>query len=369
MSSTSVASAAKCTIAIQKKWDTNNAPAKRVGGIGGFEALYSQANRQNFEQIAEGSWGRGAPASGQECSIQIRYVQPVCATPATSGGICADPPDQTSPFGRMNFYFTSTDNNVFVAELPETLLHCNSDTELEIVAATIDQHANALLKAIDRKLIDGMLVGMGKYTNSIGGAGAVSTVTPITLNIFTANGNAIQPAGWTPAIMQMDAAGANGRPIVVGGSRLKAYVDSASLAGVVNNGVTNVLPFDFYYSSNYDAAATSAGLNPLSCMVFAPGVFQAVEYYDNVSSQYNTRGRNVSDTHTRVVLNKTTDYGLTIPFDWEIFYKEDCHSYKWALKKTVGLFSPPETQCAGGDVKLFFELGCGDATCPVLPAA
>lgn len=370
MANTTLAVAAKCTLAVQKFLDINNAPSKTLGEVGAIKALYSPQNRQNFEQIRE-FWGRGMPTPGSVCTVQIKFVKPVCATPTNTPGICVKPDDQTSPFGRLDFVLASTDIYAFNGSLPESLLQCSSDTQAEIEVATIAQYANKLLKHIDRKLIDAMIAKMGRYTEADGSSGAVSTTTPITLNIFTANGTAIQPTGWTQAIMQFDAAGANGRPIVVGGSFLKAYVDSATLAGVVNNGVTSTMPFDFYYSSNYDAAATAASLSVKSCIAFAPGEFHAVEYFDNVSSVYNRMGESFSETYTRTIISQPTVFGVNIGMDWEIRYVEECHRYDWSMHKVIGLFNTVDenVNCTGGSRKLFFLLDCGATTCPALPAA
>lgn len=367
MATTSIAGSVKCTLAVQKFFDTNNAPSKTLGAIGTINALLSPANKQGFE-IAKEFWGRGMPTSGSSCTVQIKYVKPDCTASGTDYSICTKPDDQTSPFGRLDFIFESSDVYAKKASLPESLVLCSHDTMDEITTASIAMRANKILKDIDAALLTDIFTKLGAYTQDDGTAGDVSTVSPIVLGIYNAASNAVQPLGWLPMLMQFDAKGINGRPIVVGGSFAKGYVDAIKLAGTVNNGVTEHLPFDFYYSSNYDAAAVAAGQDVKSIVAWAPGEFQLVEYMDNVKTNLNPKGEFFSETFTRTIINQPTIFGTNISFDWRINYIEGCDRYDYSLHKTVGLFDmPDELDCAGGSKKLFFGLGCTDITCPQLP--
>jgi len=369
MGVTSVASSAKCTLAIQKFLDTNNAPSKTLGQIGALAALLSPANKQGFE-IAKEFWGRGMPTSGASCTVQIKFVKPICDEPGSNYSICSKPDDQATPFGRLDFIFEAADVYAYKNSIPESLVLCAHDTIDEITTASIAQFANKLLKAIDKAILTDMFTKLGSYTKDDGTAGDVSTATPMTLGIFTADSSAVQPVGWVPMLMQMDAMGAVGRPIVIGGSFAKAYVDSIKLAGTVHNGVTEALPFDFYYSSNYDVVAAAAVADVKGCIAFAPGEFQLVEYMDNVKTANNPKGEYFNDVFTRTVLNQPTVFGTNIPIDWRINYVAECDRYDWSMHKTVALFDVPDsTNCDGGSRKLYFGLGCSDITCPALPPA
>lgn len=361
MATTTVISPVQSCKVAQAYLATVNQPGAGALELGFLESLMSAQNMAGYPTITIN--GDGKPISGSSCRMILKYTKPFCGDLGTDTTLCnTDPDSATNPFGNAEFQFQSTDIKSSLYQLEETQFDCSCDPQDRQIAEILNQRLRAIMRGTERNLIASGIACAGDYCN---GEPSNELATVQTINIFNADGNAAQPAGWWFVKEQMNTMGMTGRPTIVGGNAVAKYLWMQSRAGLGANAIganTSVsADFDFYYSSEFDTVAHDEIGAGDYALVYAPGVFHKIDYNENVGPR---KTRN-SDTNLRGTIEFSNN-GRSYLVDYETLYKEDCRKWSVLPVKTTGLFCLPDDDLCPdivGNGRFVVKLGCGDVDC------
>lgn len=360
MSSTSIGTPIQSCAVTQAYLATQNQPGSGALNLGFMESLYSPQNRAGFNVTTQN--GKGLADGTTSCKVQLKYVKPDCSEVGNDTKMCPAPASSAlDVFGVADFEFESSDISSLIYTVSEEQFNCSCDPQDTVLAAGLNQKMRRIFATAEKKLLDKAWDCLGKYCNDLPSNVEQNLAT---LNVFSTNGNAAQPAGWWFILEQQAKMKMTGQPIVVGGSAILKYLWYTTHTGIGANaiGATTISNgLDMYYSSEFDGWAASKGLAAGDyAIVYFPGTFQHVSYVDNVGAKaWSTPD---SARTTLEFLNNGKSYLI----DYETYHERKCREWNIFPKLTSGLFCLPfDNDCAefSGNGRFLVKLGCGDAGC------
>lgn len=364
MSSVALVAASCCAVQIGYL-ETQNQPAALNAELGLINALKSPSNRAGF--LGQELMGKGAPVAGSGCKLQLKYVAPDCDASTNVDSLCDDETAETaSPFKTAEFVFVkATDNRGKKMKWTQDQFRCACEGKDQTIVATTDSKIKRILIDEEKALLTSTFACLGKYCNDEA-SNVAATVK--TANIFGADGNFAQAAGWDIVMEQMSSMGFTGKPIIIGGSALRKFMFLTKYAGGGANSVNaqafidETSPFEFYYSTEFDKTISPlmAGGGDFA-IVLAPGTVQHLEFLQN-----NKEGESLNMPHatyqtiSKVVGNRSYD------FDYGMVYDVNCRSWKQVINRMAGTWCmPADDYCpdVNGNGRFLIKLGCGAVSC------
>lgn len=354
---TTLTAAEQMCVVVQKYLDTQNTPDSSALNLGMHKLLLSANNRSGFN--ANTKYGAGLPIVGQNAKLQLKYVKPVCGDTDDVTTLCDETPASVSnPFGNAEHQFPSTAVTSKMYKIPESIYKQVCDTKEIQDAAIIDTQLKNIFTKAERKLIASAYDCMGLYCS---GDDSTDPTKMLTVNLFSADGKFVQPAAMETIAAQLRNAKANGKASVLGGSKLQAFLSSLNNAGLGSNAVgaapTILQDYNFYYSSEFDAAmATATGVAGDYILVIAPGTVQLVDYLDNVGIF-----EKFGDSFINTTMRRQFD-GIDFKIDLDMAYNAKCKEWEHLVRVMEDVWCLPTTDYCSGTApgRWAFKIGCGD---------
>jgi hypothetical protein len=352
----------KACVQIQADLLIANQPANTSIDLGFIESLNSPDNKQGFVQLTQN--GKGYADGTSSCTMKYRYGKPDCEATGTVKTLCAASlTDEDIPFAVAELTFDNpTDITSKTFQYSEDQFNCSCETKDSAVAQSVSQKLKRIYSSLEVKLLNKAWSCLGTYCN-----GEASNVDESvqTLNIFSADGSHAQPNSWFFIHEQKAKMKMSGTPKVVGGIAIQRYQNLTKTGGFGANslGATapNVLGLDLYYSSEFDAWIAGKGLDPGDyAIVYFPGLFQHVNYLDNVGEK-----ERATDTSVRTTLSWYNN-GREYKFDYRNHYDEKCEKWQYLLNTIDTLFCMPMDDLCDdieGNGRFLVKLGCGNTSC------
>lgn len=361
-----------CCSVLQHQLVSLNAPNtfNEMRNYGILNALESPRNKagidQNLMTQLEGEWGKGKlddDGEGVSCKFKLWVETPICATASNGvGTLCNNSTTNVPTNDNVQVDVKITRSKYMTGKIEPSDIKCLCQgTIAQNLNREITKAAKKILKSVNQDLATLIEAAMGNYID-----GTASTTTPKVLNLFASSANIgwqVQPAGWTPLLLEYNQMQVNGGAIAVGGDAVFAYQTSLnlapSLAGAYNlpNGVETW--YDPYIQATFvDETFT----NPL--FTWAPGALWLMRYLDNVNVEEN----HVTDpTVGRTVVNI---FGQN--FDLLIKRDAACDKLIWVLNYQYDLYQLPQEawgDCLETNQCQAYDIGCDVLDCTNLYGA
>lgn len=355
-----------CCSQLQHQLVALNAPNtfNELRNYGVLNALESARNKagidQNLMRQLEAQWGMGKiddNGEGVNCTFKLWVDTPECGTASNGvGTLCSNSTTNAPTIDKVQVDVKITRSKYATGKIEPSDIKCLCQGSIaENLNIEITKAAKKILKSVNIDLATLVQAAMGDYIDS-----TASLVTPKNLNLFASSANfgfQIQPAGWTPMLLEYAQMQVANGAIAVGGDAVFAYQTNLnlapSLAGGYNlpNGVETW--FDPYIQANFvDATFT----NPL--FTWAPGALWLMRYLDNVNVEEN----HVTDpTVGRTVVN-------IFGHNFDLLIKRDaaCDKLIWVLNFQYDLYQLPQEawgDCLDTNQCQAYNIGCDVVNC------
>lgn len=372
MAMTADVSLSTCCSQLQHQLISLNAPNtfNEMRNYGILNALESPRNKAGIDQglmsQLEAQYGMGKiddDGEGVNCKFKLWVEKPECDTASDGvGTLCSNSTTNAPTNDKVQVDVKITRSKYKTGKIEPSDIKCLCQgTIAQNLTNEITKAAKNILKSVNSDLGDLIGASMGDYID-----GTASLVTPKILNLFASSNNfgwQVQPAGWTPMLLEYAQMQVSGGAIAVGGDAVFAYQTSLnlapSLAGGYNlpNGVETW--FDPYIQANFvDATFT----NPL--FTWAPGALWLMRYLDNV---------NVEENH---VMDPTVGRTVVNIFgqNFDLLIKRDaaCDKLIWVLNYQYDLYQLPQEawgNCLATNQCQAYDIGCDILDCTNLYGA
>lgn len=317
-----------------------NAPSLNRQKVGFIDALMSQVNRA--QMTAE-----MVPTNGKFKQVQINWIGQACDADVVTDCEANCTPEVTpepneaiiSEFNCAKYKMSFDEN--------EMRKLCEADNLW--VSQNIMRAMNAINVSVDKALLALQTTAMG--TNASGGA---TTSIPL----YTTSGSP-NPLAWAQIRHYMDELGANGTPLIVGGSSLDIYAKAQQIACCNTEFGMDLSRMSADGMFFHDMAVNSV-FDPAQFFAFAPGAIQLItwnKYLGDYAKQSDTMTHGtIVDPFTNLVYDLKTSY-------------DDC-TEKWFVELALNwaMFNVPKASlCASATANLsllFEDCSAGAVQCP-----
>jgi len=316
-----------------------NAPAMARQKVGMIDALMSDVNRMGFTADI-------VPTNGKFRAVQINWIGQACDEDVNTacGADCIN--DVTpSPSQTLITEFNCAKYKMGFDENDMRKL-CEADSVW--VAQNIMRAMNAINVSVDKAVL---AIANSNSGDTSTGAGTLS------IPLYTATG-APNPLAWAQVRAEMDAQGATGSPLIVGGGNMDIYARAMQIACCNTNfgvDLSRASGDGYFYNDSF--APGILGSN--NSFAFAPGAMQMITWNKYLGDYAK---RNDSFEHGTIV-----DPFTGLVYDLKTSY-DDCLE-KWFVELALNwnIFQVPSAYCVNGDSNLTFKINdCSDGPvgCP-----
>lgn len=327
-----------------------NAPNDLMPQVGMLDAVTSPENTGGLSALTfEVLNGKDKPQNTNgKPSVQVRSIAPTDTYANTgSKNICDADTGDADPY----IYTTVTVDQDAWREFTidySTFANLNENPE-ERIAVRVAQHCKDILTQINNNLGTLAYAAVGDYKD-----GVDSATSPRAIPIINTSG-AYQPLALAKVINEYRQNKFNGRPIVVGGSKIETARIAAAFQGTgqFTTPVNPQLPASLYADYLLDSTLNNAQENAIS---WIPGTVRLVEWFKN--EKYNQVNM---ETHQAKKINY-----MGFEFDVDIVYVCD-KKFKFTISKQYGIFTPTEQMFGSVNKPGLFAwtldcaaLGCAD---------
>lgn len=315
-----------------------NAPAMARQKVGMIDALMSDVNRMGFTADI-------VPTNGKFRAVQINWIGQACDNDVNTD-CTSDCVNDVTPAPSQTLI---TDFNCakYKMGFDESDMRKLCEADSVWVAQNIMRAMNAINVSVDKALL--ALANTNAGVTSQGNSS-------LSLPLYTSSG-APNPLAWAQIKAEMDAQGATGSPLIVGGGSMDIYARAMQIACCNTNFGVDLsrASGDGYFYNDTFAPATLNG-----SLAFAPGAAQLITW-NKYLGDYAKRNDNFE--HGTIVDPFT---GLT--YDLKTSY-DDC-AEKWFVELALNWawFQVPAAYCAQlGDNNLMVRVedcSAGPVVCP-----
>jgi len=317
-----------------------NAPALNRQKVGYIDALMSQVNRSQMT-------AQMVPTNGKFKQVQVNWIAQACDADVNTDCVAdctADvtpEPNETiiSEFNCAKYKMSFDEN--------EMRKLCEADNVW--VSQNIMKSMNAINMSVDKAVL-------ALASTNIGDNASGSALTQIPL--YTTSGSP-NPLAWAQIRHYMDELGANGTPLIVGGSSLDIYAKAQQIACCNTEFGMDLSRMSsdgmFFHDINVNSV-----FSPTQFLAFAPGAVQMITW-NKYAGEYAKQ--NDSFTHGTIV-----DPFTGLVYDLKTSY-DDC-TEKWFVELALNwalFFIPKTSLCVNADSNLtllFEDCSAGAVQCP-----
>lgn len=317
-----------------------NAPALNRQKVGFIDSLMSQVNRAQMT-------AQMTPTNGKFKQVQINWIGQACDSDVVTSCTADCTPEVTPEPNEA--LITSFNCAKYKMSFDENEMRKLCEADNVWVSQNIMRSMNAINVAVDKALLGLQATNMG--TDASG-----SAMTQIPL--YTTSGSP-NPLAWAQIRHFMDELGANGTPLIVGGSSLDIYAKAQQIACCNTEFGMDLSRMSsdgmFFHDINVNTAFA-----PKQFFAYAPGSIQLITWNKYVGEYAK---QNDSFTHGTIV-----DPFTGLVYDLKTSY-DDC-TEKWFVELALNwnLFNIPfDSLCANGDANLsilFEDCSAGAVQCP-----
>ena len=317
-----------------------NAPALLRQKVGFIDSLMSQVNRAQMT-------AQMTPTNGKFKQVQINWIGQACdtdvnttCTPDCVADVTPEPNEALITEFNCAKYKMSFDEN-------EMRKLCEADNLW--VSQNIMRSMNAINVSVDKALLTLQQTNMGSDS-------AGNTTTNIPLYTTTGSPN---PLAWAQIRHYMDELGANGTPLIVGGSSLDIYAKAQQIACCNTEFGMDLSRMSsdgmFFHDINVNGI-----FDPTQFFAYAPGSIQLITW-NKYAGDYAKQSDSM--THGTIV-----DPFTGLVYDLKTSY-DDC-TEKWYVELALNwaLFNiPTNSVCVNTKVNLsmlFVDCSAGAVQCP-----
>jgi hypothetical protein len=313
-----------------------NAPAMARQKVGMIDALMSDVNRLGFTADI-------VPTNGKFRAVQINWIGQACDTDVNTACVSDCISDVTpAPSQTLITEFNCAKYKMAFDEADMRKL-CEADSVW--VAQNIMRAMNAINVSVDKALLALAATNAGKTSTG--------TAT-LQLPLYTTSGSP-NPLAWAQIKAEMDAQGATGSPLIVGGGSMDIYARAMQIACCNTNfgvDLSRAMNDGYFYNDSFAPSALSASL------AFAPGAAQLVTWNKYLGDYAK---RNDSFEHGTII-----DPFTGLVYDLKTSY-DDCQE-KWFVELALNWawFQVPTAYCVE-DVNLMVlveDCSAGPVVCP-----
>jgi hypothetical protein len=316
-----------------------NAPAMARQKVGMIDALMSDVNRMGFTADI-------VPTNGKFRAVQINWIDQACDGDVNTS-CAADCINDVTPAPSQTL-ITEFNCAKYKMGFDENDMRKLCEADSVWVAQNIMRAMNAINVSVDKAVLAIANTNVGETAS--GGAS-------LSIPLYTSTG-APNPLAWAQVRAEMDAQGASGSPLIVGGGNMDIYARAMQIACCNTNfgvDLSRASGDGYFYNDTFAPTILGAG----NSLALAPGAMQMITWNKYLGDYAK---RNDSFEHGTIV-----DPFTGLVYDLKTSY-DDCQE-KWFVELALNwnIFQVPAAYCVNPDVNLTFLINdCSDGpvVCP-----
>jgi hypothetical protein len=277
--------------------------------VGMIDALVSDVNRMGFTADI-------VPTNGKFRAVQINWIGQACDSDVSTD--CASNCSEDVTPSPNQILITDFQCAKYKMGFDESDMRKLCEADSVWVAQNIMRAMNAINVSVDKALLALAVTNIGQTSDG---------QSPLSLPLFTTSG-APNPLAWAQIKAEMDAQGATGSPLIVGGGNMDIYARAMQIACCNTNfgvDLSRASGDGYFYNDTF--APNTLGTTALA---FAPGAMQLITW-NKYLGEYAKRNDSfehgtIVDPFTGLVYDLKTSYDdcqekwfVELGLNWNLF--------------------------------------------------